>query len=62
MLTAANIHKSFGDRIILDGIDLTIKPGEITCVIGPSGTGKTTLLRALALLDYPDRGSIAIDD
>lgn len=62
MLTAANIHKSFGDRVILDGIDLTIKPGEITCVIGPSGTGKTTLLRALALLDYPDRGSIAIDD
>ncbi len=62
MLTATNIHKSFGDREILRGIDLAIRPGEITCVIGPSGTGKTTLLRALTFLDYPDTGSITLDD
>jgi ABC-type polar amino acid transport system ATPase subunit len=61
MLIAKNIHKSFGDKKVLNGLDLTIKPGEITCAIGPSGTGKTTLLRALGCLDYPDQGSIEID-
>ena len=61
MLIAQNIHKSFGDKRVLNGLDLTIKPGEITCAIGPSGTGKTTLLRALGCLDYPDHGSIEID-
>jgi ABC-type polar amino acid transport system ATPase subunit len=62
MLIARNIEKSFGDKKILCGIDMEIAPGSITCVIGPSGTGKTTLLRALALLDLPDSGSIAVDD
>lgn len=62
MLSARGIEKSFGDRRILNGIDLDIAPGQITCVIGPSGTGKTTLLRALALLDLPDRGDVAVDD
>lgn len=61
MLIAKNIHKSFGDKVVLDGVDVTIKPGEITCAIGPSGTGKTTLLRALALLDYPSEGNISVD-
>jgi len=61
MLSARDLHKSFGDRQILRGIDLDIAPGQITCVIGPSGTGKTTLLRAMTLLDYPDRGSIEVD-
>lgn len=61
MLIAKNIHKSFGDKKILNGIDLTIRPGEITCAIGPSGTGKTTLLRALGCLDYPDQGTLEID-
>lgn len=61
MLSAKNLHKSFGDKQILRGIDLDIAPGQITCVVGPSGTGKTTLLRALVLLDYPDSGQIDID-
>lgn len=61
MLSARDLHKSFGDRQILRGIDLDIAPGQITCVIGPSGTGKTTLLRAMTLLDYPDRGDIEVD-
>lgn len=61
MLTATYIHKSFDENKVLNGLDLTIKPGEITCAIGPSGTGKTTLLRALGLLDHPDQGQIEID-
>lgn len=62
MLAARNIKKSFGDNHILRGIDLDIAPGSISCVIGPSGTGKTTLLRALTLLDLPDFGTIDVDD
>lgn len=61
MLSARNIQKSFGDQHILRGVDLDIEPGSITCVIGPSGTGKTTLLRGLALLDLPDQGMVSID-
>ncbi len=62
MLSARSLHKSFGAHHILREITLDIAPGSITCVIGPSGTGKTTLLRALALLDPPDSGTVTIDD
>lgn len=62
MLTAANINKSFGAKTVLRDVNVSIAPGQITCVIGPSGTGKTTLLRALALLDHPDSGRIAVEE
>jgi ABC-type polar amino acid transport system ATPase subunit len=61
MLSVKGVYKSFGDKQVLRGIDLDIAPGTITCAVGPSGTGKTTLLRALGLLDLPDRGSISLD-
>jgi ABC-type polar amino acid transport system ATPase subunit len=43
-------------------VDVEIAPGSITCVISPSGTGKTTLLRALSLLELPDSGEITLDE
>jgi len=62
MLRVSSVYKSFGEQEVLKDVNTAIAPGQITCVIGPSGTGKTTLLRALALLDHPDRGEIAIED
>ena len=62
MLTASGLYKSFGDKHILKNVDIAIAPGSITCIIGPSGTGKTTLLRSLAMLDFPDRGTINVDE
>ncbi|WP_298442005.1 amino acid ABC transporter ATP-binding protein [uncultured Ferrimonas sp.] len=61
MLTLSNLSKRFGDNTVLDGIDLNIKQGEIVAVIGPSGTGKSTLLRCINFLETPTQGSIEID-
>ena len=62
MLAGTNIHKAFEDTPVLEGVDVSIKPGTITCLVGPSGAGKTTLLRALAFLDLPDRGELIIKE
>lgn len=61
MLCARGVKKAFGDRVILNGVDIDIAPGAITCLIGPSGTGKTTLLRALSLIELPDSGRVMVD-
>jgi ABC-type histidine transport system ATPase subunit len=58
MLSIRRLHKSFGGTPVLQGIDLTVHKGEITFVIGPSGGGKSTLLRCINFLDRPTRGEI----
>lgn len=56
----ADVHRRFGDRTVLAGIDLRIDSGEVVALLGPSGTGKSTLLRILAGLDRGFTGSAAV--
>jgi polar amino acid transport system ATP-binding protein len=53
-----DVHKSFGDNVVLDGIDLTVNASEALVIIGPSGSGKSTLLRCVNLLEPVDSGRI----
>jgi ABC-type polar amino acid transport system ATPase subunit len=53
-----DVHKSFGDNVVLDGIDLTVAAGEALVIVGPSGSGKSTLLRCVNLLEPVDSGRI----
>jgi polar amino acid transport system ATP-binding protein len=55
------VKKSFGDLVVLDGIDLTVDQGEVLVVIGPSGSGKSTLLRCVNLLEPVDSGRIYLE-
>src|SRR4051812_47197966 len=58
LLRLDSVVKSFGDNLVLDGIDLEVSPGEVLVVIGPSGSGKSTLLRCVNLLEPLDSGRI----
>jgi len=58
MITARNIHKSFGNLHVLRGIDLTIGKGEVISIVGASGAGKSTLLHILGTLDRADQGDV----
>ena len=57
-----NLHKAFGKKVVLDGVDLDIKRGESLVVIGGSGTGKSVLIKCIQGILTPDQGSILIDD
>lgn len=57
-----NLHLSFGETKVLEGIDMVIEPGEFFAFLGPSGSGKSTLLRAIAGFGPPPRGRILIGD
>jgi glutamine transport system ATP-binding protein len=56
------LKKSFGELVVLDGIDTTISQGEVVCVIGPSGSGKSTFLRCLNKLEDITGGKVVVDD
>ena len=58
ILRLEGVRKSFGDNLVLDGIDLEVPTGEVLVVIGPSGSGKSTLLRCVNLLEPIQAGRI----
>ena len=61
ILRCSQVRKSFGDNLVLDGIDLTVGSGEVLVVIGASGSGKSTLLRCINLLEPLDSGHIYLE-
>ena len=61
-LKALNIQKSFDGKKIIDGINITLKKGEIVSLLGVSGSGKTTLFNVLSGLMVPEEGSVLLDD
>ena len=58
VLSARGITKSFGGRAVLRGIDLDAQRGDVVTILGGSGSGKSTFLRCLNLLELPDAGTI----
>ncbi|KPQ08142.1 MAG: ABC-type phospholipid uptake system ATPase component MlaF [Rhodobacteraceae bacterium HLUCCA12] len=60
MIRVSDLHKAFGRKVVLDGIDFALERGESLVVIGGSGTGKSVLLKCLLGLERPDRGAIEI--
>ena len=61
MIEVQGVTKSFGDLLVLKGIDLVIYKGEVVSIVGPSGAGKTTLLQIMGTLDKADSGKVYID-
>ena len=61
MIKVEHLSKKYGELVVLKDISTEIKKGEVVSIIGPSGTGKSTFLRCLNLLDQPSSGSILID-
>jgi phospholipid/cholesterol/gamma-HCH transport system ATP-binding protein len=57
----SNVHKKFGNKVVLDGVFLDVQPGESLVVIGGSGTGKSVLIKSILGIVTPDSGSIKVD-
>ena len=61
MISAQNVHKSFGQLEVLKGINLEVQAGEVACLLGPSGSGKSTFLRCVNHLDKATAGRLYVD-
>lgn len=62
MIKLVNVHKSFANQTVLNGLNLSIPAGKITAVIGPSGEGKSVMLKHMIGLLEPDQGDVLVDD
>lgn len=62
VVTAENLHKGFGERELVDGLNFNLPPGGIVGIIGPNGAGKTTLFRMIAGTEKPDSGSLTLGE
>ena len=62
MLNLINVNKSYGDKLVLQNINLTIKPGSVLGVVGPNGSGKSTILRLLAGVIEADAGVVSMNN
>ncbi len=61
MIELVNLHKSFGSQAVLNGLDLSVPTGKTTAVIGPSGEGKSVMLKHMIGLLTPDQGDVLVD-
>ena len=61
MISVRNVYKSFGSQVVLDGVSMEIEPGKTTAVVGPSGVGKSVLLKLIMGIMTPDEGEIFIE-
>lgn len=61
MIEIIDLHKSFGPKVVLDGVNLTIPTGQTMCIIGKSGCGKSVLIKNIVGLLKPDKGSVLVD-
>ena len=61
MVSAKDVHKSFGDLEVLKGVSMDVMKGDCVCVIGPSGSGKSTFIRCINALNPIDAGSILVE-
>jgi phospholipid/cholesterol/gamma-HCH transport system ATP-binding protein len=62
MIVLRDVHKRFGSLVVLDGVNLDVQEGETLALLGPSGTGKSVLLKHIIGLIRPDRGTVVVDD
>ena len=62
MIDLTDIEKRFGDNLVLKGVTVSLDEGSVTALVGPSGGGKSTLLRCINLLEIPTSGSLRIGD
>lgn len=61
MIDLVNVHKAFGDTVVLDGVNFRVHDGETVALLGPSGVGKTVLLKHMNGLIHPDAGEVWVD-